>query len=244
MPSFDLALLLPLLAAHLLSDFSFQTDSFVRRKGHPAYLLLHILIIGTSTYLLLGDFREWKIPLVIMGTHGIIDLLKIRLSPKWINDSLAFIVDQILHLLVIFAIAAFDWSRMGVFNPWWLNHNPEAYLKVLAIIGAVIATTEGSGHLISKVLPRMLDTDPTELHANAGLNGAGRYIGYLERLLLLIFVFSGQLAAAGFLIAAKSVLRFQKANESRRDTEYILLGTLLSFTLGIAISYAFKMLMI
>lgn len=244
MPSFDLTLLIPLLTAHLLSDFTFQTDGFVRRKNRPAVLFLHILITTVTAYLLLGDFSEWRIPFVIMGSHGLIDLAKLKLSPKRIAELPAFIVDQILHLLVIFAIAALDWTAFDVFNPWWLQQNPTTYLNTLLTVAALVTTTKASGLLISIALPRMLAADPKELNANTGLNGAGRYIGYLERILLLIFVFSNQLGAAGFLIAAKSVLRFQKANESRRDTEYILLGTLLSFTMGIVAAFVFKHLVV
>ncbi|EDY83766.1 hypothetical protein VDG1235_3393 [Verrucomicrobiia bacterium DG1235] len=243
MPSFDLALLVPLLAAHLLSDFALQTDAMARAKGRPLTLLLHLLITGLCAYLLLGDFTEWRIPLLVVASHGLIDLLKIRLSPRFIREAPAFVADQAAHLAVIFAIAAIDWSRIGLFNPWWLNHNPVTYLQTLVVLTGILANTLAAGHFIAKALPTMLSTDPSALQTDAGLNGAGRYIGHLERLLLLIFVYSGQLSAAGFLIAAKSILRFQKANESRRETEYILVGTLLSFTLGIALAYATKLLL-
>jgi len=56
----------------------------------------------------------------------------------------------------------------------------------------------------------------------------------LERLLIFTFVVTGHWEAIGFLIAAKSVFRFGDLKESkeRKLTEYILIGTLLSF--GIA----------
>lgn len=244
MPTFDLTLLVPLLAAHFLSDFVFQTDAIVRNKTErPQILLLHLAITGLCAYLLIGDFHEWRIPVLITATHGLIDLLKIRLTPRRIKELPAFIGDQAAHLLVIFAISAFDWKSAGVLAPWWENHNPASYLKTLAFITGIIATTQWSGILIAKALPKMLETDRLALQADTGFQKAGRYIGYLERILLLIFVLSGQLAAAGFLIAAKSVLRFQKANEDRKQTEYILLGTLFSFTLGIAIAYATQSLL-
>lgn len=243
MPSFDLALFVPLLAAHLLSDFALQTDSIARHKNRPLTLLLHLLITGLCAYLLLGDFSEWRLPLIVVVTHGLIDILKTTLSPRFVAELPAFVADQATHLAVIFAISAIDWSRVGIFEPWWLAHNPVTYLQTLVVLSGFIANTLVAGHFIAKALPTMLATDPTQLHSDTGLNGAGRYIGHLERLLLLIFVYSGQLSAAGFLIAAKSVLRFQKANENRRETEYILVGTLLSFTIGIALAFATKQLL-
>lgn len=63
------------------------------------------------------------------------------------------------------------------------------------------------------------------------LTNAGRYIGILERLLVLIFILVGRWEGVGFLIATKSVFRFGDLKESqdRKLTEYILIGTFLSF---------------
>ncbi|MBC2604458.1 DUF3307 domain-containing protein [Pelagicoccus albus] len=243
MPTFDLAIFVPLLAAHMLSDFALQTDSIARSKGRPLTLLLHLLITGLCAYLLLGDFSEWRLPLLVTASHGLIDLLKTRLSTARVSEAGAFVADQAAHLAVIFALSSLDWSRLKIFDPWWFEQNPVSYLHLLVIISGIIANTLAAGHFIAKALPAMISSDPKELPVDSGLYRAGRYIGHLERLLLLIFVYSGQLAAAGFLIAAKSVLRFQKANESRRETEYILVGTLLSFTLGIALAFATKLLL-
>lgn len=243
MPTFNLTVLIPLLAAHFLSDFTFQSDHMARDKARPSTLLLHLLITGATAYVLLGDFREWRLPLLVAATHGLIDLAKVAATKKPGRDLPAFIADQLAHLLVILAISAIDWSAIGLLHPWWKDQNPASYLTVLAFVAGAIATTKAAGILIAKALPRMLDTDPLELQANSGLNKAGRFIGYLERLLLLIFALTNQLAAVGFLIAAKSVFRFQKANEDRRQTEYILVGTLLSFTVGIAVAYAIRALL-
>ena len=67
------------------------------------------------------------------------------------------------------------------------------------------------------------------------LPDAGKYIGIIERLFVLIFIILGRWEAIGLLITAKSVFRFNdlKENNNRKLTEYILIGTLLSF--GIAI---------
>jgi hypothetical protein len=66
------------------------------------------------------------------------------------------------------------------------------------------------------------------------LRNAGRYIGIIERLFVFGFIVMGRWEAIGFLIAAKSVFRFNdlKETNNRKLTEYILIGTLLSF--GIA----------
>ena len=68
------------------------------------------------------------------------------------------------------------------------------------------------------------------------LTNAGKWIGILERLFVFTFVVTENWEAIGFLLAAKSVFRFGDLKESkdRKLTEYILIGTLLSFGIALA----------
>ncbi|NLT04061.1 MAG: DUF3307 domain-containing protein, partial [Bacteroidales bacterium] len=75
---------------------------------------------------------------------------------------------------------------------------------------------------------------PTE-SSNQSLPNAGKWIGYLERILILTFILTGNMEGVGFLLAAKSIFRFgelSKASEIK-TTEYVLIGTLASFTIAI-----------
>ena len=47
-----------------------------------------------------------------------------------------------------------------------------------------------------------------EIQNYSGLPGGGKWIGYLERMLIVTFVLSGNIAGVGFLMTAKSVFRF------------------------------------
>ena len=66
---------------------------------------------------------------------------------------------------------------------------------------------------------------------NNNLPNAGKLIGITERLLVLTFILFNQFEAVGFLIAAKSILRYK--DDDTIKTEYVLIGTMLSF--GIAV---------
>ncbi len=59
----------------------------------------------------------------------------------------------------------------------------------------------------------------------------------IERVLILTFIILNQFEAIGFLIAAKSVFRFGEIKDSnqQKTAEYILIGTLLSFSLAILV---------
>ena len=75
-------------------------------------------------------------------------------------------------------------------------------------------------------------------HILRGLPSGGRYIGWLERILVLLFVLSGYPQGIGFLIAAKSILRFGdiKNWHQRAATEYVIIGTFLSFAWAMVIA--------
>lgn len=70
------------------------------------------------------------------------------------------------------------------------------------------------------------------------LKDAGKYIGMLERLLIFFFIVVGHWEGVGFLLAAKSIFRFGDLTRAtdRKLTEYILIGTLLSFGFAMLIA--------
>lgn len=78
---------------------------------------------------------------------------------------------------------------------------------------------------------------------NEGLMDAGKWIGQIERILILTFVFINKFEAIGFLITAKSIFRFSEINKERKEAEYILIGTLLSFALSIVWGLLLQMLL-
>lgn len=81
-------------------------------------------------------------------------------------------------------------------------------------------------------------------YEDKSLPKAGRWIGYFERILVMTFILLGSYEAIGFLMAAKSIFRFGdlKDNKEIRMTEYVLVGTLMSFTIAVIIALGTKML--
>jgi hypothetical protein len=108
---------------------------------------------------------------------------------------------------------------------------------IFTIVSYILAILP-AGCLINTLLNRFNIGDIEE----GGLKKAGRYIGYLERFLIVTFVWSGELSAIGFLIAAKSIFRFGeiKDKQDRKLAEYILIGTFLSYSLALAASFICK----
>jgi hypothetical protein len=86
------------------------------------------------------------------------------------------------------------------------------------------------------------DADHADNHADddvEGLGRGGRYIGWLERSLVMTLLLIGQPSGIGFLFAAKSILRFGEIRDShqRKVAEYIIIGTFLSFGWALLISH-------
>ncbi len=222
--------LVKLILAHFIGDFLLQPKSWVEEKeqlkAKSFKLYIHILIHGLLVLLVLWDLNHWLLPLLLMVSHGIIDTLKLY-AQKESNKSKWFLIDQGLHILSILVL-------------WVLLFKPEINLNKLTedtglwiYSAAILFITLVSGIVMRELMSswsKALDDRNEE-----SLNNAGKYIGMLERIFVFIFVVTGNWEGIGFLLAAKSVFRFGDLKESkdRKLTEYILIGTLLSF--GIAI---------
>ncbi len=102
-------------------------------------------------------------------------------------------------------------------------------LVPIALILIYVIATVPTGALIRASLSRILSKEQAD--ATTGLEKAGRYIGYLERILIITFILADQWVAIGFLFTAKSIFRFEESKTGK--AEYFLLGTLFSFTGGI-----------
>ncbi len=69
---------------------------------------------------------------------------------------------------------------------------------------------------------------------------AGRLIGILERIIMVVLVLGGSIGSIGFVLAAKAFARFRELDQ-RPFAEYVLIGTLLSTLFAVLIGYGIKM---
>lgn len=220
-----------LIIAHLLGDFILQPNSWVvdkeRKKGKSIYLYLHILIHVVLTLIFLWDINLWWIALIIGFTHLLIDLSKLYFQTTKTKRTW-FFVDQVAHIVVISALSFFYFPYFKV-EDFFNAEN-------LKLATAVIFLSAPSSILIKTIISvwSPITVDHSKLQTESLVN-AGKYIGILERLLVFVFIVVNHWEGVGFMIAAKSVFRFSDLAEAkqRKLTEYVLIGTLLSF--GIAI---------
>ena len=236
-----------LFAAHVFADFLLQTEWIIRNKRRAGAFLAHIILVVVVTLVLLG---AWSGPgllaVAIIGlSHALIDAAKIRQSSKaWVSkhrrgDLLLFLVDQALHFGMIAATA---WALPQAWSEGWWSTNDIAlqiaFLSVLCLSSGFVLATRTGGFVIEKFMAGfdLPEDSATNEKSDPGLTDGGWWIGLLERSLIFILIMAQQFQAIGFLIAAKSVLRFQYAKE-RSHSEIVIIGTLASFAWAIATAW-------
>lgn len=219
-----------LILAHLLGDFILQPNSWVTDKEthklKSPYLYIHVLIHTVLSLIFLWDLKLWWVAILVGVSHFIIDASKLSFQNNHTKKRW-FFIDQALHVAVI-GVASLCFNE---FNFEFLKN--QEFLKI--VMGALFLTTPAS--IFIKILLSSW-TPVTEEEGNVqteSLSSAGKYIGILERLLVFTFIVVNHWEGVGFMVAAKSVFRFSDLAQAkqRKLTEYVLIGTLLSF--GIAV---------
>ena len=258
-------LLIKLFLVHFIADFLLQTSKSINDKKDKilgsTYFWVHIAIIFATTYFVLWSYENafWYV-FAISSTHAVIDAAKLYADKSSINfkrkDTFLFIIDQLLHCVVIiiaWAILIGKYETVGllmqqIFNSYKVLVVGLGYLLVIGPVTYLIKfLTVGWANQVNI--------------QNNSLENAGKWIGILERLIVLTLVLIEQYEAIGFLIAAKSLLRLtdkldiannnnaqnipatQQMVTARKLTEYVLIGTFLSFGFAMAIGFAIKWLM-
>ena len=106
--------LVALLFAHFVADFVLQPNWMVQRKTAVSVLLAHIVVVALTAWVATGFTLHYGI-LVLALLHLLIDAAKIHL----LDDRLrGFLVDQGLHILVLFGLAILvpDLYSLGVWS--------------------------------------------------------------------------------------------------------------------------------
>jgi nitrate reductase NapE component len=224
-------LFIVLILAHLIGDFFLQPTSWVKdkeaKKEKSRFLYYHLGIHFILAIAFVGekDFIFYGILLTVF--HGLIDIAKLKLQNTK-NKRSWFFADQIMHLIVIIAVSLWYTKTEIVienyYNYFWIS------LTAIAFLG------KPTSMLIKNAIS--IWTPKTEIkNEDESLQNAGNFIGILERLFILCFILTNHFEAIGFLLAAKSIFRFGDLKEAkdRKLTEYVLIGSLLSFGIAILI---------
>lgn len=232
-----------LFVAHLCGDFFLQCMGFCEKKRDENYrgwrVYVHSLVIGLLSWAVVWDASAWWLALLIGCSHLIVDVAKCAVEKKMIGRKadrfllVPFCADQLIHLALIVVIASL-WLRCNVWNEFaWVTNNS----KWLALAVALLSASKPANILVNLILRicKVSGSEGETLDEEHGNFHSGALIGTLERALTIVFVVLEQYEAIGFLLAAKSILRFSETSKGGEKSEYVLTGTLLSLTIAVGL---------
>ncbi|MCL2360346.1 MAG: DUF3307 domain-containing protein [Defluviitaleaceae bacterium] len=230
-----------MLLGHILGDFYVQSKTMADNKDvMKKWLLIHSgvysLCMATILFVGVGFSRYWVF--IVVGAsiaHLVIDWLKKYIPCK------KFIIDQLLHLAVIIALWCI-WGRcLSLRAPITtaLEYSLPAELMIIAL--GLLILLKPVGLLIEKGDIWDFNKGNSAALPTSSQKGAGKMIGYLERIIIFFLLVNRQFGAIAFVLAAKSVMRFPEINDSDKPTslaEFYIIGTLLSMTSVFIVAFA------
>jgi hypothetical protein len=246
-------LLLLLLTAHFISDFYLQPAHWLTyRNSHHIKSLGFWQHVAVHTLLNIVVFLISDIALLPAIIAIVLISLAHVLTNHWLSyrsNKLSFVLTtQSFHLLLICII----WAYLANFTIEQVTSFISSFLSAKNLIIAIsyLLVCKPASVIISLALKKHTDsltqhsngsTENTtiEENENIGLVSAGAWIGYIERCLAISFIFMGQFAGIGFLVATKTIFRFGDLtkNKDMKLTEYMMLGTLLSYAIALFIGW-------
>ncbi len=229
------------LIAHFLADFIILNDKNSREKNsngiRSKHLYIHIAVVTFLSFVFSANLHFWWCSLVIGSLHFVTDASKAKTLKLNCNTRWVFFIDQIVHIVIITIVSWIfvnSWETPAMLFEYFGNllRNTQLLLYVLGYLLCL----KPSNIIVMQIISKWMQ----EKDVNDGeLENAGKLIGIIERVLTLTFVILNQYSAIGFLLAAKSILRFKETTGQKRS-EYVLLGTLLSFSIAIFIGIIIK----
>ncbi|HWC18435.1 MAG TPA: hypothetical protein VG498_15545 [Terriglobales bacterium] len=196
-----------------------------------ATVLVRGLAAGVAVLFVGGYRAAWPIGLIVTGSS--IALPMLRRSSSLARTAEVEIASIVLTWSAVVAVSV----QRGVGLAWSLAFSrfPENDLASVCLVSAVVLFTfRGGTHIVRGLLEKCgsvimavgATSQATEIQR-------GRWIGNLERALLLAIIADGSYPAIAFLIAAKGLIR-SKELENRDFAEYFLVGTLASIAVALA----------
>jgi len=243
------------------------------KQGKSTKLYLHIIVTTFVAYLFSGMYDNWIIPIVIFSSHLLIDYLKSKTDKEKFSYFIADQVAHLIVIVTLWLCIENKWNAIQPFVQQITNSSrfwiiATGYVFVSWPLGIIIgkATQKWRDQITREKLKateerpiqqELVGTDNEDEQVQAtpailknteeqelGLASAGKWIGICERVLILTFVLMSQYTAIGFLMTAKSILRFsEKENNTQLKTEYVLVGTLVSFTLSAMVGVLIQMVL-
>lgn len=214
--------LLMVLGIHALGDFYLQNDKLAQDKQDKVFPLAKHALLYALAFVPLLFIAPWMMFGIVVFSHALLDTVKFLYQKFIKKTAVLFIVDQLCHIGVLAAVSG-----------WYLPNFSLAldHVYVLKITVLLLWVAKPVSVMFIELFDRYRSTQAT------GTQGAGKVIGYLERLILAILLIVGEYGVIGWIIAAKTFARSKQLSDSQAFSEYFLVGTLISILSTLALFF-------
>ncbi len=225
-------LLLSQFIAYVISNFIIVPSYYIHESqttltNKYSRSVVKVIVFFVFSFLLSkrDDFVISSIALALMV--GLVNLL---FDKK--DKPTSLLIAQLIQITVIFSVVHLHNGFIKSYNLTELLgdffHSENHLWYIIAYLLCL-----GPANVLIKLLLKTQDLIPTKSENEDSLLRAGRFIGNIERLITITLVFNNQYEAIGLFIAAKSLIRIKDGDKA--TSEYVLVGTLLSFGIAIVI---------
>ena len=154
----------------------------------------------------------------------------------------AFLLRLVIQCALCAAVAIW-WSTSGSTAHMWdaalsTLSNPHPLMLGTGYLIGVFGGSELTRRVAEHFGAQIKNIGPAG--GRPGLKEAGRYIGWLERGLIITFVIGDFGEAVGFLLAAKAIVRYPEMDKDGAFGEYFLVGTLTSVGIALVVGTALR----
>jgi amino acid transporter len=224
------------------------TERQVVSKFWTLLVLLRSLAVGAALLIVAGTTKGSLILAIVL----VVGSLLLPIARRWLVSpeyGAELEIGTTALLLVLIVVCVSHWRLVAV-HGWAALPFPGTRASALCLIIAIVVfNVRGAtyvvrgllnkcGALPELVLPQQSSVTErphrvvTETSVDAVEFNRGRWIGNLERMILLVIVAEASYPAIAFLMAAKTFIR-SKDLENREWAEYFLLGTLASIAVSL-----------
>ena len=247
-----------LIIGHMIGDFYLQSNSMFKQNKvlkHSFIYSISVLFMLSLSYITNSTFtfsirtlsRFLVYGLILFGSHYLVDSIKFFIEPKMLSSHKSdrflksfgiFIIDQLIHILVLLLVY-YCWY--GIFP---IGKVSPGLMLVLSLLFLIMPASI----IISKTLSLV-----TGEEGQGFVLDDGSLIGIMERLLIFFLAISNSAEGIGFIIAAKTMVRYGEFEKGKQIEEThesytssfrvkYLIGTMTSVLLSVLVFIIYSML--
>lgn len=249
---------------HILGDFYFQTSKMAKQKeksyGVVLKHCLYYFLVNLGVLFAIVDFKvDYQLYIwgfLISIAHFIVDTVKYGVEYKYRKTEKEkdkehnlqfkkniFLTDQLFHFICIIVFSYLAGQEITQVPMWhyvnvFAQERSVSIIAILKVAVGVLLMAKPANIFVQKITAMY---KPNTNEENT-IKNTGRFIGLLERFIMLVFMWLGQYGALGLVLTAKSIARYEKISKDPAFAEYYLLGTLLSTLIVIVSALALQWL--